>query len=485
MKYFRVPRAILAFSVIAGLFVTSFAGAETFPEVMFVLDASGSMWSQAGGETKIVAARNVLEKIVPSLPPEVKVGLTVYGHRLKGDCSDIEVLIAPGSDDRAGLMAYVQRINPKGMTPIADSIKLVSEALKGREGETTIVLVSDGEETCVGNPCEVVRGLKSSGTKFVLHVVGFDVNEKQKKQLVCLAEAGGGKYFGADNAKTLLSAFESVKKEVARKVEKAKTKKTQKKTKLGKLQIKIPKNGVISIDSLKILRKRDGKVVKTAKNPKADSVHILLSDEYQLIAGFANPNYRPPTDADFGTFQVKGGETTTAEFGVVSFNLADSLSRMPVASVILSDMKNGKPLINLINHDNDYYLFKSKPAPPGTYSYSIFYFNTPKPTVIAKDIEVSHGKEAVVTIDSGLRLKRPQAQAGEVKGWDLVAAGGKDPLISVTRRWDNEEPLWRNFAIPPGKYDLYLRIKGMDEPLQAGEGVTVSKGELLEFDTGM
>lgn len=476
-------------SILTLLFVAmsapAVAHAETFPEVMFILDASGSMLGQSEGQTKIEAARSVLEKIVPSLPPEVKVGLTAYGHRRKGDCNDVEILIPPGSDDRSGLLSHVQKINPKGMTPIANSIKMVVETLKTRKGETIIVLVSDGEETCNADPCGVVRTLKSSGIKFILHVVGFGVNEKQKEQLACLAEAGGGEYLGANNAGTLLMAFESVKKQVVQKVEKAKTRKKKAKTRLGKLNIKIPESSKISIAAFKVVRKKDGKVVKTIENPAADSTHTLLSDEYVLVAAFANPNYKPPTEVPFGEWQVAGGETATVNFGAVVFNIADSLSKIPADSVTLTNAETSDPSITLLYHGNGYYLFKPKPVPAGIYNFAIKYSRSPQSTVIARNIQVKESTETVVTIDSGITIKKPTEQSGDVKGWDLIPADGKEPILKVRRRWDNQYPLWRNFAVPPGTYDLYIHIKGMDEPLPVGEGITISQGELLEFDTGL
>ena len=87
------------------------------PEVMFILDGSGSMWGPAGKVRKIEAAKVVMAKVVPSLPKEVGVGLTVYGHRRKGDCGDVEIMIPSGSTDRAALLAKVKAISPRVRRP--------------------------------------------------------------------------------------------------------------------------------------------------------------------------------------------------------------------------------------------------------------------------------------------------------------------------------------------------------------------------------
>jgi len=156
--------SILIFLLV--FFKVHISEAEEFPEVMFIIDGSGSMWGNAGGQSKIEAAKQVFEEIVPQLPSEVRVGLAAYGHRRKGDCNDIETLIPPGSNDRFALLQKVKAIQPKGKTPITKTVTQVANSLKGREVETTIILVSDGKETCEGDPCAAVRALKEAGIIF-------------------------------------------------------------------------------------------------------------------------------------------------------------------------------------------------------------------------------------------------------------------------------------------------------------------------------
>jgi hypothetical protein len=191
--------------------------------VLFILDGSGSMWGrmkETGKEVeKIVIAKDTMSDLVQDLPKSFTLGLMVYGHRRKGDCDDIELLSPLGQSDPATIIQQIQSIKPKGKTPITKSIQLAAQQLEEIEEETTIVLVSDGKETCEGDPCEYVRTLKDMGIDFTMHVVGFDVNEEERKQLACIADAGGGRYFSAQNAMQLKEAFEEVKAEVVKKVE--------------------------------------------------------------------------------------------------------------------------------------------------------------------------------------------------------------------------------------------------------------------------
>jgi Ca-activated chloride channel family protein len=149
----------------------------------------------------------------------VDAGLEVYGHRSKGDCEDIEILAPVGGSDKATLLQRIQEINPKGKTPISRSLELAASQLREFEEETTVVLVSDGEETCNADPCALVRELRTSGVQVRVHVVGFDVNVDEREQLLCIAEAGGGRYFSAANAEQLQEALTEVRIDVEKKVE--------------------------------------------------------------------------------------------------------------------------------------------------------------------------------------------------------------------------------------------------------------------------
>ncbi|MBU4384396.1 MAG: VWA domain-containing protein [Proteobacteria bacterium] len=457
---------------------TSQAAAPNYPEVVFILDASGSMWGQAGGKAKIAIAKEVMAQAVPGLPAEVRLGLVAYGHRKKGDCSDVEVLVAPGSSDRAGLLNKVQALSPKGKTPIAGSLKQTAEMLKSKENETTIVLVSDGMETCDADPCGVVKALKAGGIKFVLHVVGFDVDAKGKEQLTCLAQAGEGKYFSAGDAAGLLAALEAVKKEVTVKVEAAKTTTTKAKSRLGKLKMSLPADSLKSLAGFRIIRLKDNKVLKEAK--KVEGEHPLLAGKYKVVLLFAQPNYRKPDEAVLGEYEIKGGEVTEVVLGAVAINIAKELTQA-VEGVSLIDQKSGQPFITHVSRDNDYYMYKTRPVPPGTYALRLHYSLSPEPTVVAKDLKVSAGQTATATVDSGIALKK----APGVTAWNLHPNGQDKPILQVRRRFDNDFPLWKAFAVPPGSYDLYVLQKGMTEPLPVGEGIKVEKGKTVVFDAGI
>jgi hypothetical protein len=113
------------------------------------------------------------------------------------------------------LIKAVNKLEPKGSTPLSGAIGLAVTQLREVEGSASVVVVSDGKETCEGDPCAAVREALAQGVKMQVHVVGFDVTPEEAEQLQCMAKAGNGKYFAAANAEGLGEALAQVKEEIA------------------------------------------------------------------------------------------------------------------------------------------------------------------------------------------------------------------------------------------------------------------------------
>ncbi len=184
-------------------------------DVVLILDASRSMWGQVHGVTKVSIAKNKMKELLRELPGHLDIGLMTYGHRSKTDCNDIEFTnIQKGSNNINEVFKFVDSITPKGKTPIAQSI---GQAMKHLGDGSSLVLLSDGKETCGLDPCERVKQLKKEGIDFVAHVIGFDVNEETKNQLGCVAKEGGGEFFAADSEKELKAALTEIKNKIIKK----------------------------------------------------------------------------------------------------------------------------------------------------------------------------------------------------------------------------------------------------------------------------
>jgi len=176
--------------------------------LLFILDGSGSMWGRVDDTPKISIAKAVMTELVGELPDDARAGLYAYGHREKGDCADIESLVALGPLDRQALVKRIQGLSPKGKTPITDAVKQAVDELRRLEEAASVVLVSDGLESCGGDPCAAVQAARDAGVDFRMHVVGFGLGDTDTGQLQCMAEAGGGEYYTAANAAELSQALQ-------------------------------------------------------------------------------------------------------------------------------------------------------------------------------------------------------------------------------------------------------------------------------------
>ncbi len=196
------------FLVFLGLLATSAkTDAAEQVKVMLVLDASGSMWGQIDGKTKIAIARQTIADLLAVWDKNVQLGLSAYGHRKKGDCADIQTIYPVGPVRSGSILEAVNSLKPKGKTPLSEAVRRAAQELKFTEDKATVVLISDGMETCKADPCALGAELEQLGVDFSVHVVGFDAEKKQQEGLRCLAENTGGLFLAAKDAKELNTAL--------------------------------------------------------------------------------------------------------------------------------------------------------------------------------------------------------------------------------------------------------------------------------------
>ncbi len=187
--------------------------------VVILIDSSGSMKEQAGnGQTRMEAAKVGLGKVIAALPADAAVGLRVYGASVEDgpkSCTDSDLVVPVKQVDKGALKAGVNKLKPLGDTPIAYSLKKAAADLP-EGGSKSIVLVSDGEENCGGNPCKIARQISDSGTELHVDVIGLQVDAKSRNQLSCIANAGGGTYYDVPDAINLPNTLERLSVRAAR-----------------------------------------------------------------------------------------------------------------------------------------------------------------------------------------------------------------------------------------------------------------------------
>ena len=211
----RYPTQTLAAVVsIAGVLLAVLtvpqAAAEDAPSTSVIIDASGSMLApDAGGQTRMDAAKQATEGLLNDLPKEQRLSLLTYGTQTgSGDeekaagCQDVTTLVPMGGN-RAEMVSKVKGLNPRGYTPIGKSLQQAEKELPG-QGARQIVLVSDGIDTCAPPPvCEVAKQIRERGVDIVINVIGLNVDEQARSELQCVAKEGGGSYADAKDAASL------------------------------------------------------------------------------------------------------------------------------------------------------------------------------------------------------------------------------------------------------------------------------------------
>lgn len=195
-----------------------FSGLENQPRrslqraMLIVLDASGSMRADDGsGSTKIATAKRVLNEVLDDVPRNLGLGLRVYGHRVPnsdrdGGCRDTELVRPVSEEDLDSLGPIIDGITATGWTPISESLRLgATEVPQVRD--RSMVLISDGINTCGPPPCSVAREIAARDEDLRINTVGFQVNADARRELQCVAEVTGGIYYDADDEKDLFAAF--------------------------------------------------------------------------------------------------------------------------------------------------------------------------------------------------------------------------------------------------------------------------------------
>lgn len=182
------------------------APAAASTTIEFILDASGSMNAKlADGQTRFDAARAAMTAMIDGLPETTSIGLRVYGHQSKTserNCQDTELVSPFGrAPDRApAIRGAIAKLKALGYTPISLSLQRAAEDLANEPGPgRTIIIVSDGRETCASDPCAVAQALARANVSLVVHTVGFGVDDAARRQLQCIASVARGSYFNANS----------------------------------------------------------------------------------------------------------------------------------------------------------------------------------------------------------------------------------------------------------------------------------------------
>jgi hypothetical protein len=192
-------------------------GAEfvvTPDNIQFIIDASGSMLAEVPGtgRRRWEVAQEALLNLVNSgaIPIDSRVGVRTYGRNRGNDCNDVEVAHPLQPFSIESVINVINEITPAvgGMTPLASSLRAASDELLAFDGSSVIILVTDGVESCNGNPAAEAGFFVQSADNRKVHVIGFAVDDPAATEnLRAIATNGGGLYFDANDSTQLASAL--------------------------------------------------------------------------------------------------------------------------------------------------------------------------------------------------------------------------------------------------------------------------------------
>ncbi|MGI2329032.1 vWA domain-containing protein [Planococcus sp. YIM B11945] len=172
--------------------------------VAILLDASGSMAAEVSGGQKMKLAKQAIHNYAADLPKGSNIMLRVYGHEGTGSdadkemsCRSNEVVYELGDFNEQAFAESLDQFDPAGWTPLAGAIEAAEKDLQDQKGENVrnvVYVVSDGIETCGGDPAAAAASLNESDIQAEVNIIGFDVDNEGQKQLEAVAKAGKGQY---------------------------------------------------------------------------------------------------------------------------------------------------------------------------------------------------------------------------------------------------------------------------------------------------
>jgi Mg-chelatase subunit ChlD len=179
--------------------------------VEIVVDASQSMWGQINGQSKMEIAKTTLEELTYWLPDDLDLALRAYGNTSPSDqknCADSSLLVPFREGNREYVRQAIAGLRPTGQTPIAYALNQAANDFGSLQSDRTMVLVSDGIESCGGDPVTAAYALRQQG--IVVHLIGFGLGssaDQDAASLQAIANASGGRYVTAGSAEELKAAL--------------------------------------------------------------------------------------------------------------------------------------------------------------------------------------------------------------------------------------------------------------------------------------
>jgi hypothetical protein len=283
--------------ILISLFILTFSFysfAQKQRNIMIVLDMSGSMniLKPHIGKRRVDIARNVLEGLLKNWGNTPSPGLIIFGHRSNG-CADIEHKHKIASTTPMAVYNSIKDLKPLGKTPLGDALELAAKKMKYYIEDGSLVILTDGQETCNNNPCLVAKDLKRRGINFKAHVIGFDIhNQGTQNQLSCISKELGGNYYSANTSSQLEEALKKATKSSGTSKKSNRSQGTKSlpqrgnqivKSKLTLTAIKTTTGQQVIVDKWEVYKANDEVLISTQKDIASPQFN-LAPGKYDIIA---------------------------------------------------------------------------------------------------------------------------------------------------------------------------------------------------------
>jgi hypothetical protein len=385
--------------------------------VLLILDASGSMNAKLpNGETRIEVARRAVKGVATLVPAKAQVSLRLYGAQSPSrekNCQDTSLAVPFGAAEvnSPAISSAIDVIKAQGYTPIGYSLEQAAGDFPPTARERVMVLVSDGKETCQGDPVVAAKGLAIMG--ITVHTVGFVVDTAARGQLQAIANATGGSYFdapvGPELPETLKSALNACKKRVVTLPPK-------------------PQPGKLSTTSATY--RHD---IINAETGQKVSTFDRMQTQVELPAGIYEVKFGP---GSWKGIEVRSGETTTITPGVLKVEASVLVSADVVDSETGEKHGTFDPMASTVT------------LMPGV--YDLRFRNAEWRFIKVDGGKTTTVKPAAVILASGVKL-----QGARITTHDGTEVFRFDAVTSRA-------------ALPPGDY--IVEVDGNKLPFPAAEG---------------
>jgi len=185
---------------------------KSITRILFILDASNSMNASWGSQTRIQAAKEVINRELEDLRgvPDTEVALRVYGHQFpitnnEQDCNDTKLEVPFGKNNLDAIQLKIKNLVAKGATPIARSLEAAAADFPDTLAKNIIILITDGLESCDNDPCVIAKKLKDKGVKVTPFVIGLGMDLSYLDKFKCI-----GSYSEAEDKESFRKVFKTI-----------------------------------------------------------------------------------------------------------------------------------------------------------------------------------------------------------------------------------------------------------------------------------